>query len=43
MPLYKILDLVFVYKSINYFFCKVTHDLNGRKYIIINKPINLKY
>ena len=43
MSLYKVPDLVLTYKSTNYFFYEVAHDVSGRKYITIGKTIDLSY
>ena len=43
MPLHKISGPVLVYKSVNYFFYKVAHDLSGRGYTTIDKLIDLKH
>ena len=43
IPLHKVPDLVLTYKPINHLFYEITHDVNDRKYITIDKTIDLNY
>ena len=43
MFFYKVPDLVLIYRFINYLFYKITHDASDRKYITIDKTIDLNY
>ena len=40
---YKMPGLILIYKPINYLFYEITHDASDRKYITIDKTIDLNY